>query len=123
VAASAAGGAFAAAAGFFSGLLGVGGGFVMVPGQVLWARTRQLQANATSLVAIIPISAVGVVVYYFIGSQRHHEADLRFAAVMTAGAVVGAYAGARLVSSLDERTLKIAVSVLFLLVGLRQLIG
>ena len=96
---------------------------VMVPGQVLWARTRQLQANATSLVAIIPISAVGVVVYYFIGSQRHHEADLRFAAVMTAGAVVGAYAGARLVSSLDERTLKIAVSVLFLLVGLRQLIG
>jgi uncharacterized protein len=105
-----------------SGLLGVGGGFVMVPGQVLWTRTSQLKANATSLAAIIPISAVGVVVYYFAGVGRHHEADLRFAGIMTAGAVVGAYLGARLVGRLPERTLRMAVAVLFLVVGVKQLI-
>ena len=116
-------GAIGAAAGLFSGLLGVGGGFVMVPGQVIWGRTRQLQANATSLAAIIPISAVGVAVYYFVGSGHHHEADFRFAAIMTIGAVVGAYAAARLVGRLPERTLKMAVAILFLAVGIKQLIA
>ena len=107
------------AAGFLSGLLGVGGGFVMVPAQVIWGRTRQLQANATSLVAIIPIAAVGVAVYYYGG---HHEVDLRFAILMTAGAVVGAYLGARLATALPERQLKIVVAVAFLLAGLKQLL-
>jgi len=38
------------------GLLGVGGGLIMVPLQVVWAGVSQRQANATSLVAIIPIA-------------------------------------------------------------------
>ncbi len=94
----------------------------MVPGQVIWARTRQLQANATSLVAIIPISAVGLAVYYFLGSGRRQEADIRFAALMTAGAVVGAYVAARYVGRLPDRALRAAVAVLFLLVGVKQLV-
>ncbi len=94
----------------------------MVPGQVIWGRTRQLQANATSLFAIIPISAVGVVVYYFAGSHEHHQADFRFAALMTAGAVVGAYLGARFVSRVPERHLKVAVAVLMLVAGVKQLV-
>ena len=114
--------AVGAAAGLFSGLLGVGGGFLLVPGQVIWARTRQLQANATSLVAIIPISAVGVIVYYFVGSGGHHEADFRFAAVMTVGAVVGAYAGAKLVSRVPDTALRTAVALILLLAALKQMI-
>jgi uncharacterized membrane protein YfcA len=94
----------------------------MVPGQVIWARTRQLQANATSLLAIIPISAVGVLVYYFVGSHQRHQADLRFAALMTAGAIVGAYLGARLVSRVPDRQLKTAVAVVLLLAALKQLL-
>lgn len=94
----------------------------MVPAQVIWARTRQLEANATSLAAIIPISAVGVAVYYLKPGQHGHETDLRFAAVMTVGAVVGAYVGARLVNLMPERELKMAVALLFLVVGVKQLI-
>lgn len=115
--------AVGAAAGLFSGLLGVGGGFVLVPGQVIWARTRQLQANATSLVAIIPISAVGVLVYYFVGSRGRHEADFRFAAVMTVGAVVGAYAGAKLVSRVPDTALRTAVALILLVAALKQMIA
>lgn len=94
----------------------------MVPGQAIWARTRQLQANATSLAAIIPISAVGVAVYYLKPGQHGHEADLRFAAVMTIGAVVGAYFGARLVNRVPDRSLRMAVAILFFVVGVKQLI-
>jgi uncharacterized membrane protein YfcA len=93
----------------------------MVPGQVIWARTRQLQANATSLVAIIPISLVGVAVYYAAGGHSRHQADLPFAGLMTAGAIVGAYLGARLVSRVPERQLKLAVAVVLLLAGIKQL--
>ena len=39
--------------GFLGGLLGVGGGFVMIPLLVLWAKIDQRHANATSLVAIM----------------------------------------------------------------------
>jgi uncharacterized membrane protein YfcA len=88
---------------------------------VLWARTRQLQANATSLVAIVPISIAGVVVYYF-GGRQHHEADLRLAALMTVGAVVGAYAGARAAGRIPERALKVLVALLLLATGIKLLL-
>lgn len=94
---------------------------MLVPGQVTFARTRQLQANATSLVAMIPISAAGVLVYYF-GGARHPQADLRFAALLTAGAVVGAVVGARLAGRVPERFLKAAVALLLLAAGLKQLV-
>ena len=94
----------------------------MVPAQVIFGGTRQLQANATSLVAIIPLAAVGVVIYYFLGASAHHEADLRFAALLTAGALAGAYIGARLATAMPERTLQAVVAVAFLLAGLKQLL-
>ncbi|MGZ3489157.1 MAG: TSUP family transporter, partial [Isosphaeraceae bacterium] len=46
-------------AGLASGLLGVGGGFLMVPLQVMWSRTSQRRASGTSLTAILPIALVG----------------------------------------------------------------
>lgn len=92
----------------------------MVPALSIWGQTRQIRANATSLVAIIPISAVGVAVYYY--GARQHQADLRFAALMTVGAVVGAYLGARFVDRIPERALKAAVAVLMLLAAIKQLV-
>jgi uncharacterized membrane protein YfcA len=47
---------------------------------------------------------------------------LRFAALMTAGAIVGAYLGARLVSRVPDRQLKTAVAVVLLLAALKQLL-
>src|SRR6202023_2632996 len=65
--------------GIFGGLLGVGGGFVMIPLLVLWAKLPQHRANGTSLLAIIPIAVVGALVYYFQGSP---QVDLRFAVLL-----------------------------------------
>ena len=46
--------------GLAGGLLGVGGGFVMVPLQILWARTPPHRASGNSLAAIVPIGALTV---------------------------------------------------------------
>lgn len=47
------------AAGMSSGLLGIGGGLLFVPGLVLILGETQLRGEATSLLAIIPVAIVG----------------------------------------------------------------
>ena len=92
----------------------------MVPLLVLWVRMPQHRANGTSLAAIIPISVVGSLVYYFQGS--HPQVDLRFAVLLVIGSALGAYLGARWMGRLPERHLQLAVAVLLLVVGLKELI-
>lgn len=111
-----------AAAGAMSGLLGVGGGFLMVPMQVMLARTPQLKANANSLAAIVPISIAGVLVYYFAG-RGGPQVDFRFALLLVAGGVLGAYVGARLASRVPEVWLGRLVAVLLALVGLKEIVS
>jgi uncharacterized membrane protein YfcA len=106
--------------GFLGGLLGVGGGFIMVPLQVLWAGMTQRQANASSLVAIIPIAIAAVPIYYF--RQGKPQVDFHFALLLVIGSVAGAYLGALLLKRIPERQLKIAVAALMLLAGLKLLV-
>jgi uncharacterized membrane protein YfcA len=87
--------------GVLSGLLGVGGGIVMVPLLVLWARYGQRDAHAASLGAIIPISIAGIATYGIAG-----KVHVGPALALAAGAVFGARVGAGLLARLDERVLK-----------------
>jgi uncharacterized membrane protein YfcA len=106
--------------GLLGGLLGVGGGFVLVPLQVLWAGVPQRHANANSLVAIIPIALAALPIYYF--RKGSPQVDLHAAIFLVSGSVVGAYIGARLLSRIPDLELKIGVSVLLGVVGLKELI-
>jgi uncharacterized membrane protein YfcA len=106
--------------GLLGGLLGVGGGFVLVPLQVLWAGVPQRHANANSLVAIIPIALAALPIYYF--RKGSPQVDLHAAIFLVIGSVVGAYIGARLLSRIPDLELKIGVSVLLGVVGLKELI-
>ncbi len=95
--------------GVLSGLLGIGGGVIMVPLLVIWARYPQRDAHAASLGAIIPISIVSVSTYGIAGKVRLGEA-----AALAVGGVIGARLGAGLLARIDERLLK-AVFGLFLI--------
>ena len=106
------------AGGFLGALLGVGGGFVMVPLQVLWAKVGPHLANGTSLLIIVPIALAGVPVYALAGG----EVDFRLALPLAVGAVLGAYFGARVAARMPEATLRRIVAVVLLVVGLKQLI-
>lgn len=75
-------------AGMLSGLFGVGGGTVIVPLLVLLLRFDQRLAAGTSLAAIVPTAAVGVISYAAHGSVGWIPALL-----LAAGAVVGAQIG------------------------------
>jgi uncharacterized protein len=64
------------AAGMASGLLGIGGGLLFVPGLVLILGDSQLSAEATSLLAIIPVSLVGAWRQRSYGNLRPRDALL-----------------------------------------------
>jgi len=102
------------------GLLGVGGGFVLVPLQVLWTNTPQRNANANSLVAIVPIAVAALPIYYF--RKGSPQIDFHVALFLVIGSVVGAYVGARLLSRIPDRQLKVAVAILLGLAGLKELL-
>jgi uncharacterized membrane protein YfcA len=102
--------------GLLSGLLGVGGGIIMVPLLVLWARYRQREAHAASLGAIIPISIAGIATYGIAG-----EVKVGPAIALAAGSIFGARLGAGLLARLDERVLKVVFGAFLL--GVAVLMG
>lgn len=92
----------------------------MVPLLVLWGRLRQRTANGTVLAVILPIAIVGTLVYYF--GSRHPQVDLRLALLLVLGSAGGAFLGARAMNRLPERTLRLLMAGLLLLVGVKELL-
>jgi uncharacterized membrane protein YfcA len=89
------------AAGFLSGLLGVGGGTLLVPALVMSAGLTQHQAQGISLAVMIPTAALGAWGYYRRGYlQRENFGQL------AGGAVAGAVCGALLANILPAVGLK-----------------
>ena len=91
------------AAGMASGLVGVGGGVLMVPGLVVFLDESQLHAEATALVAIVAVAGIGAVRQRGYGNVR-----LREGLVLGALSPLGAAAGAILANAAPERALEIA---------------
>ena len=104
-------------AGILSGLLGVGGGVVMVPLLILFARTTQHEAHATSLGAIAPIALIGAATFAI-----DDEVDLAAAALLGVGALLGAPLGAALMARMSERRLRGAFGILTMIVGVVMVI-
>src|SRR3954469_22767679 len=91
------------AAGVSSGLLGVGGGVLMVPGLVLSLHQSQLHAEATSLLAIVAVAGVGAWRQRGYGNVR-----LRDGLVVGLLSPLGVAAGAVLSNAIPERALQLA---------------
>ena len=105
------------AAGFLSGLFGVGGGILVVPGLVLVAKMDQRLAHGTSLAAVLPISASSMITY-----ALHDNIDWPVALFLAIGAVGGAVLGTKLLHVLPYRTLGLAFSALLILSAIRLFI-
>lgn len=108
-------------AGLASGLLGVGGGFLIVPLQIMWLKTKPHRAGGTSLAAILPIALVGSAAYYF--GRVPGQVDFVVAFFLVIGSTVGAYLGARYVHKMPDRALRIVVAVLLVLVGIDEILS
>jgi hypothetical protein len=94
------------AAGVFAGLFGVGGGILFVPLLVALG-LGQVEAQATSLLAILPTVAAGA-----LNQRRFGNLRLHVAAVIGVSSIVGVEIGARIATSLPEDVLRRLFGVL-----------
>ena len=102
------------AAGFLSGMFGVGGGILIVPGLVLVAKMDQRIAHGTSLAAVLPISAASLLSYW-----SHDHVDWRVSACLAIGALMGAVLGTKLLNVLPHRTLAVAFAGILAITAIR----
>ena len=96
-------------AGFLAGMLGIGGGALFVPALVLFQGLGQLEAQATSLLAIVPVAVVGAWRQAGYGNLRVREGTL-----VGTLALGGGVLGVVLANALPERALEVAFGVLLL---------
>ena len=98
-------------AGVLSGIFGVGGGILFVPTLVLLG-LGQVEASATSLLAIVPTAAVGAM-------RQRSYGNLRARAALVVGVVsiAGAELGIQIATRMDEILLRRLFGVLLLAVA------
>lgn len=97
-------------AGVMSGLFGIGGGIVMVPTLIAFFGMDMLNANATSLAAmLLPVGVLGVIAYYKAGFI-----NLKDSLWLSLGLFAGSFFGAELAVSVDVSILsKLYAAFLF----------
>lgn len=100
------------AAGVVAGLLGVGGGVLFVPGLVIFLGLDQHHAEATSLLAIVPVAIVGTY-----RQDRYGNVNRRDALLLGLLSVVGAAAGVALANALSGALLRDAFAALMVVVA------
>ena len=102
------------AAGGLSGMFGVGGGLLFVPTLVLVLDLSQLEGQATSLAAMIPVVAVGA-------WRQHRYGNVRWrsAAVIGVLSIGGVAAGTVVATSLSDDVLRKLFASLLVLVAVQ----
>jgi uncharacterized membrane protein YfcA len=106
------------AGGIVAGLLGVGGGVLFVPGLVFFLGLDQHQAEATSLLAIVPVAIVGT-----IRQDRYGNVVREDALVLGLLSLVGAAAGVVLANQLSGTVLRDAFAALMVGVAFQLVRG
>lgn len=107
--------------GFFVGILaaimGVGGGFIMVPAMIYLLRMPTNVVIGTSLFQIIFVSAAVTIMH----AVKNQTVDVVLATILIIGGVVGAQIGARLGQKLRGEHLRALLALIVLGVGLKML--
>ena len=97
------------AAGMASGMLGIGGGLLFVPGLVLLLGESQLHGEATSLLAIVPVAVVGAV-----RQQNYGNLRLRDGILVGVLSPAGVFGGVELANVVPDQVLSYLFAAMLL---------
>jgi uncharacterized membrane protein YfcA len=100
------------AGGVVGGLLGVGGGILFVPALAIFLDEPQIRAEATSLVAIIPVALVGTW-----RQRRYGNVRLRDGLMIGGLSIVGVAIGVTVANAVSGRALEIGFAILLVFVA------
>ncbi|WP_194745273.1 sulfite exporter TauE/SafE family protein [Thermaurantiacus tibetensis] len=100
-------------------IMGVGGGFILVPAMLYLLGMAAATVVGTSLFQIVFVTAVTTLLH----AVQSQTVDIVLAALLLVGGVVGAQLGARMAQRLAPERLRLALALLVLAVALRLLVG
>lgn len=106
-----------ATVGTFTGLVGAGGGFLIVPALALWAGLPMTAAVGTSLLVIVLNCLAG-----FSGYVGHVDVDYALVAEVAGCAIAGSFVGARLAHVVEPSSLRRAFAGFVLVMGVAILL-
>jgi uncharacterized membrane protein YfcA len=105
--------------GILSALMGVGGGFIIVPAMIYVLRMPTNVVMGTSLVPIVVVTAATTILQ----SVQNFTVDIMLALVLIVGGTVGAQLGVRIGSRLKAEQLRFLLAILVLVVAARLFYG
>ncbi|PQZ82967.1 MULTISPECIES: sulfite exporter TauE/SafE family protein [unclassified Brevundimonas] len=103
-------------AGVLSAIMGVGGGFILVPAMLYVLRMRANVVVGTSLFQIIITTAITTILQ----AGRNQTVDIVLSTILLLGGVVGAQFGARLSGRFRAEEMRAALGLIVLLVGIQM---
>lgn len=101
--------------GFLAAIMGVGGGFVMVPALIYLLRVPTNVVVGTSLFQIVPVMATATILH----AQQNMSVDILLAFFLIVGGVIGAQIGASAGGKLKGEQLRLMLAGLVVLVCIR----
>ena len=106
------------AGGLVGGMLGVGGGILFVPALVIFQDQPQVHAEASSLLAIVPVAIVGT-------WRQHRYGNVRLRDGLLIGVVspLGVAAGVVISNAIPQRALELLFAGLILFIAARLVLG
>src|ERR1035437_10005093 len=105
-------------AGYFSGLVGIGGGVIIVPALVLLFGFSQHTAKGTTLALLVPpIGILAAFSYYQKGFV-----DMRTAILICIGFIIGGFIGGKMAIGLSENLMKKIFAIVLILLGIKMLL-
>jgi uncharacterized membrane protein YfcA len=107
------------AVGILSALLGVGGGFVLVPAMIYILRMPTNVVIGTSLTQIVFVTAATTILQ----ATNNYSVDIVLAFILVVGGAVGAQFGVRMATRLKGEHLRLLLALLVLAVAARLFVG
>ncbi len=103
--------------GFLTGIIGLGGGYALVPSYIYFLKAPVKLAIGTSMAAFVWMALVGAMFKFY-----QNVVNVPVAITLGIGALVGAIIGAKLVAKFNPNVLKALFGILFLYVSLKYIL-